>query len=438
MSSASNATRSSLVPRGDAIAPAMTGARANRANVAKIAVLAWFAMLPVTMLTPALKEVVGNLTAPLAGWMSADWFELIEPLGAHAFQSINMLGAFVCVPLLGRYLHQRGMLKSVAALALAADGVLLATMSIAPSVGWLLGIRFFEGAAHVIGLSALMAIGASFAPENRRGRAMGIIGAAMMFGTACGTRLGGVLWTHLPTWFFYIAGLTAAVTALGTLLFAVEPASNRDREAARTPWTHVLRSNPSLGIAYAYAFIDRFCVGVVISTFVLFLANVHALAPDARSRLLVMFLLPFAALVYPAGRLADRIGRVRPIALGSAGFGVVFVAYGLIPLEWMPVAMIVSGVLSALMFAPNLALCADLAPESHRGAAFTGFNIAGSLGFLLGPIVAGGALALMHWMEFAPIAGYRMAFLVAGGGEVICAAVTLPMLRDLARRGITC
>lgn len=437
MSSASNASHSSLVPRSGANTSAMTEGKENRANVVKIAVLAWFAMLPVTMLTPALKEVIGNLTAPLAGWLSADWFELVEPLGAHAFQSINMLGAFICVPLMGRFLNQRGMLKSVAALALAVDGVLLATMAIAPGVGWLLCIRFFEGAAHVIGLSALMAIGASFAPANRRGRAMGIIGAAMMFGTACGTRLGGVLWTHLPTWFFYIAGLTAAMTALGAVLFAAEPQAKRDQNSDRMPWTQLLRTSPSLGIAYAYAFIDRFCVGVVISTFVLFLANVHGLAPDARSRLLVMFLLPFAALVYPAGRLADRIGRVRPIALGSAGFGAVFVAYGLIPLAWMPIAMIVSGILSALMFAPNLALCADLAPESHRGAAFTGFNIAGSLGFLLGPIVAGSALALMHWMEFAPIAGYRMAFLVAGGGEVICAAVTLPMLRDLARRGVT-
>jgi len=70
----------------------------------------------------------------------------------------------------------------------------------------------------------------------------------------------------------------------------------------------------------------------------LFLADVHGLAPEARSRLLVLFLLPFAVLVYPAGWLVDRIGRVRPIALGSAGFGVVFAAYGLLPLAWMPAA----------------------------------------------------------------------------------------------------
>lgn len=414
MTPATHASPASRIERERIVA----GAASHRGAIIRIAVLAWLAMLPVTMLTAPLKELIH------AG-----------PFAAHAFQSINMLGAFVCVPLIARFYHRRAMLKNVAALALSVDGVLLATMSLAPNAGWMLGIRFFEGAAHVIGISALMAIGAKLAPDTRRGRTMGLIGAAMMFGTACGTRLGGPLWTILPMWFFYIAGLIAAIAGLGTLLMAADtrPEQNPDR----TPWTRVLGEHPSLAIAYAYAFIDRFCVGVVISTFVLFLANVHGLGPDERSRLLVLFLLPMAVLVYPAGRLADRVGRVRPIALGSAAFGVVFASYGLVPLTWMPAVMIASGVLSALMFAPNLTLCADLAPEAHRGAAFTGFNIAGSLGFLLGPLVAGSAMYLMQWMEFSSVASYRMAFIVAGGGEVICAALTLPMLRDLARRGVT-
>lgn len=416
MPSATHAPGSTFVGRTKVEAP--DDVRANRAKIVTVAALAWFAMLPVTMLTAPLKELIH------AG-----------PFAAHVFQSINMAGAFICVPLIARFYHHQAMLKNVAALALSVDGVLLATMSVAPNVGWMLGIRFFEGAAHVIGISALMAIGAGLSPDARRGRTMGLIGAAMMFGTACGTRMGGALWVHLPVWFFYIAGLIAAMTGLGTLLFAAE--SRPERKTDRTPWTRVLGENPALSIAYAYAFIDRFCVGVVISTFVLFLANIHGLGPDARSSLLVMFLLPFALLVYPAGRLADRIGRVRPIALGSAGFGVVFASYGLVPLSWMPVVMIVSGVLSALMFAPNMTLCADLAPEAGRGAAFTGFNVAGSLGFLLGPVVAGSAMLLMHWMDFSSIAGYRMAFIVAGGGEVLCAAITLPMLRDLARRNVT-
>lgn len=198
-----------------------------------------------------------------------------------------------------------------------------------------------------------------------------------------------------------------------------------------------LRQRPALGVAYTYAFIDRFCVGVVISTFVLFLADVHGLSPEARSRMLVMFLLPFAVLVYPAGRLVDRIGRIRPIAFGSLAFGLVFAAYGVAPLSWMPVAMVVSGVCSALMFAPNLALCADLAPAESRGAAYAGFNIAGSFGFLLGPLAAGAVFEAILWLGYSPLGAYRASFVLAGGGEMLCALITLPVLRRLARRGMT-
>lgn len=389
-----------------------------------IAALSWAAMLPVTMLVPALKEVIQIQFG--AG-----------TLAAHVFQSINMLGAILCAPLIAYFANRHGNLSRVAGIAFAVDGLLLSAMAFAPSLSVMLGLRFLEGAAHVLGISSLMAIGAGYASADRRGRVMGMIGAAMMFGTACGTRLGGVVWTYSADWFFHIAAMIAAAVGIYTLLFAREQGRDEQRSREREPWTRVLRRNPSLGIAYAYAFIDRFCVGVVISTFVLFLADVHGLAPEARSKLLVLFLLPFAALVYPAGRLVDRFGRVRMIALGSAGFGVVFAAYGILPLEWMPVAMALSGILSAAMFAPNLALCADLAPESGRGAAFAGFNVAGSFGFLLGPLAAGLAYQFMVSMGFTSIGGFRMAFLLAGGGEVLCALITLPLLRDLARRGAT-
>ena len=68
-------------------------------------------------------------------------------------------------------------------------------------------------------------------------------------------------------------------------------------------------------------------------------------------------------------------------------------------------------------------------------ATFVGFNVAGSLGFLLGPLIAGVAYQLMVSMGFSALGGFRMAFLVAGAGEVVCALITLPLLRDLARRG---
>jgi MFS family permease len=53
-----------------------------------------------------------------------------------------------------------------------------------------------------------------------------------------------------------------------------------------------------------------------------------------------------------------------------------------------------------------------------------GFNIAGSVGFLVG-IVAGGLVADAY--------GYRAAFLAVGGLEIVLAAATLPAFLRVER-----
>ena len=156
----------------------------------------------------------------------------------------------------------------------------------------------------------------------------------------------------------------------------------------------------------------------------------------SRGGLLGLFLFPFAFLCYPMGRLSDRIGRVIPMCAGSIGFGFVYASYGFLPANLLPTAMVLSGVLSAAMFAPNLAMCADLAPAKHRATVYAGFNVAGSLGFICGPLVSGlvcGALA--HRGD--PLVAYQTAFLIAGAAEVLCALVSLPWLLRLRREGRT-
>ncbi len=387
-----------------------------------IGFITFVTMLPVTMLVAPLKELIGDRFEAGSFW-------------THSFMSVNMIGAILAAPIIGLLSDRAEQRRRIAALALATDGALLMGMAVVPSLAGVLILRFFEGAAHILALTTVLAVAASWAPEGRRGRMMGVVGSCLMFGTACGTRLGGVVWEHLPDRVFLAAGMISVIGAVCTLLLICEPADAaaykpRMREAAAT-----LRRRPTLLVPFAYAFIDRLCVGVVVSTFVLFLGDVHAMRPDGISRMLLLFLLPFAVLIYPAGRLVDWIGRVWPIALGSMAFGLVFGGYGFLSAELLTIAMLLSGVLSAVMFAPNLALCADLSPPGQRGAVYAGFNAAGSLGFVLGPLLAGGAFNLLsaHWpVETA----YRITFVGAGATEVLCAAITLPMLLRLKRGGL--
>jgi MFS family permease len=88
------------------------------------------------------------------------------------------------------------------------------------------------------------------------------------------------------------------------------------------------------------------------------------------------------------------------------------------------------------MFVPSLVMTTDLVTPSIKATAIGGFNAAGSLGFMIGPITGGWVTEVVgarHGMH----AGYRAAFVTAGVAELACVLVTLPFLVRLVRSGRT-
>ncbi len=392
-----------------------------RRIVVPISVATFLIMLPVTMLVPLLTQVVADRFAVSTFW-------------THSFMSINMVGAVVAAPLGGILADRLGKRKSILVAALLCDGILLWALGNVRSFPLFMALRLFEGMSHILALTALMAIASDWAPSGGRGRMMGVIGASMMFGTTVGSPLGGAVGQVAPLLVFPIGALIALAAGLLVMLFV------RETDDCRNGITlgdirNLVRTRGALAVPYAYAFIDRLCVGVIISTFVLYLHDILSLTPHQIGMMMACFMLPFAALTYPAGRLIDRFGRVWPIALGSTAFGAVFATYGLWSHDMLIVAMVISGVLSAAMFAPNLALCADLCPKGFSATAFAGFNMAGSLGFLCGPLL-GGILCTVLMPAAGNASGYRLTLGLAGAAEVLCALITLPMLLRLRRRGL--
>lgn len=380
-------------------------------------------MLPVTLIVPVLKEIVGDRFAASTFW-------------THGFMFINMLGAFLAAPLVAILCDRAGSRIRIASVALLLDAALFGVMVAAPNLAVLLAARALEGVAHILALTALMATAADHVGLARRGRMMGVMGACMMFGTAAGTRIGGAisagsLWQSWSGWSF-VAAACASLIAAAFVATVIPDAQSRGKPRLLRESVALLRTSPRLLIAYTYTFIDRFCVGVIIASFVLFLPEVHGVSPDGRGKLLAMFLGPFALCVYPAGRLVDRIGFAGPLVFGSAVFGMLFACYGFVPLEWLPVVMVVSGLASAVMFAPTLSLCAELSPVKQRGAAYAGFNAAGSLGMLCGPIV-GGTICQLLRAPLGVAGAYQAAFIFAGAAQVVCALLTVRWLIGFQR-----
>jgi MFS family permease len=191
--------------------------------------------------------------------------------------------------------------------------------------------------------------------------------------------------------------------------------------------------NRLLAVPLVFALVDRFTVGFFITAFPLYVQNVLGRTPAATGMLLSFFLLPFALLCYPMGRLADRGSRTLLIGGGSILYGACVVLVGEVGEDLLPVLMVALGVTSSVMFVPTLMLTGELAGPEHKATAMGGFNTAGSLGFLVGAIVAG---EIIERVSASPAAadGYTAAFWCAGFAEIACVLLTLPALLRIDRQ----
>jgi len=390
-------------------------------RLAALGMLALLTMVPVTLPVPVLRELVQERFA-------------VSELLTSLFMSINMMGAVLTAPLAGVLADRFGRRPLWAMGALAADAVCLYAMRAPISFSLFMSLRFFEGCAHILALSMLLSLAASSLRPERRGRAMGLVGGAMMLGVALGAPLGGAIGRDDPLLTLSLGAaiaLTAAILAGIVLREAGESSSSRPGlgEIGR-----LLRRDPVLLAPLAFAFADRFTVGFFTTTFPLFLGRIHGVPADQIGLLIAVFMLPFALLSYPFGRLSERTSPTALLCGGSLVYGLGTASLGF----WSPPAltglMLGLGAAAAAMFVPSLLMTTQLAPAAVRTTAVGAFNAAGSLGFIVGPLTGGlvtGLVASRAGWE----AGYQAAFGVAGASEILLALVALPLLLRRERAG---
>jgi len=372
----------------------------------------FLALIPVTLLVPGLDElVIGR-----HGGSEAD---------AHAFMSVNMIAGMLAVPVLMRRLDRVHHLRRWLAMLFAIDALAFVAMGAAESLGGLLVFRSLDGLVHLPAVTLLM-VAANRSAGAHRGASMGALASALMLGITVGSPLGGWLVQRDPglvypvgAAIFAMAGLVCVTIPSPDPVQAGPPRGTRYRWQWRHPETW-----PPLG----YAFMDRFSIGIFVSTFTLFLAREHGIDPAGRGVLVALFMVPFALLSWPVGRLAERVGWFRLLVGGNVAFGLVFGFYGYAPAGLLPLVMVLSGVCSAFIFAPSLLLVSDLVRRGQGEGLFGAFQVAGSFGFLVGPIV-GGILVALTGSDGRP--AYEAIFLGVGLAELALAAATVVLLGRL-------
>ncbi|HET6260611.1 MAG TPA: MFS transporter, partial [Chloroflexia bacterium] len=125
--------------------------------------------------------------------------------------------------------------------------------------------------------------------------------------------------------------------------------------------------------------------------------------------------------------LSDRVGRARPMLLGTVLYGLMIALVGRVSPDMLYVVMAVGGLSGAVLYPPSIALVGDYAGPVQRGVAMGGFNLAGSIGFAIGPVL---------FSLVADAYGLLMSPLVAGALCLVAAAVAAPFMwrRDRLER----
>ncbi len=270
-------------------------------------------------------------------------------------------------------------------------------------VPWLRGYWPLAGAAFV-SFAALHAYLTPFwtllidaVPEERRGRVQGVRGFFRAAGLAYGLVAAGLLfaiWRPLP---FLLAGAlvlaTTAATAYAERSFrAAEEPTHRQR--LMDAWKQVAARPGAAALLLAEALWNAAIDGIRPYLF-LYTKNVLGASVAETSLGLALLVGGLAVGSVAAGRLADRYGRARMLAIGSgllaAGMAAGFFARS------FPVALAVLAV-AGLGAATELALPYPLFAElmgEETGGEHTGIYVVSySLGRILAPLLVGGAVDL--------------------------------------------
>ncbi|MBB4908738.1 MFS transporter [Actinophytocola algeriensis] len=112
----------------------------------------------------------------------------------------------------------------------------------------------------------------------------------------------------------------------------------------------------------------------------------------------IAYMLPYAGLLLPAGRLLDRFGRRRLVMAGCAVFaaGAVLGGVARSP-ELLLAARVVQGVAAAFVVPGTLSLIRTELPERRRATAIAAWTAALAAALALGPWLGGVLAEYLHW-----------------------------------------
>ena len=339
---------------------------------------------------------------------------VLERAGASSFEigavsSISTVAVMLCGPLYPGAIGRLG-LRLAVILGIAVSTAVMLVMPLLPGFhGWL-ALRLLTGCALGLEWIASEIWLNRLSTDQTRGTVMGTYATVFAAGVMAGPLLLQI--TGTSGWRpFAVGALCMALTAL-PLLPARQPAAGDAGTGDRLRWLQIARAAPTVMVAALIA-------GLVESAYVSLLPVFALLRGlDERSSLLLVtvVLAGNVILQLPIGRLGDRLGRQRVLAL-CAGVCVVgplllSAVMGILWLVW-PLLLLWGGTMYGF-YTQGIALLGESYPRAELADANTVFVVVYCAGGMVGPSLGG--LAMDCWRPNGLLVFLSGAPLLLAGG----------------------
>ena len=289
--------------------------------------------------------------------------------------------------------------------------------ALAPTFPLLVLFRGLGGAGSAVFFAAIMAFLLRTSPKEYLGRVMGVFFGAFNLGVICGQPVGGLIADAFglasPLWAYGAACFVAAGLYQVTLSPPDPDAEKPPRVKLRSlrwnrPFITVLASNT----AYFWMI-----AGVWSTLIPLFGKERVGLSEIGVGLALAVASAAEFVVLFNAGSLTDKLGRKAVMVPSFAGMAIAVAAFGLAePVTIFFIGMAVLGVTFGYGGIPAPVMLSDITPEEHSPTAIGVYRFVGDLGFVLGPLLAGGAASLF---------GFEWAFALSAIPAVVALGLLL-------------
>jgi MFS family permease len=335
---------------------------------------------------------------------------------AGAVVSAFALMRLAMAPFVGRLVNAAGE-RLLLAVGIGVVAVSSALAGLSQSYWQLLVLRGAGGIGSIMFSVSAASLLVRVTPSHQRGRAQGVWAGSFLIGLVAGPAVGTVAHFSLRLPFFLYAGtlVVAGLLGLGALRHS-DLAARQSGGSAPLALSVALRNRAYLA-ALAAAFAGDFAlVGARSAILPQFVTDRLGLGSGWVYAAFLVVSIVSGLLLLPTGRIADTRGR-RPVIIAGLLVG----AIGFVLLPAVPHAgglLLAAGLLGVAGASDSVAPGAVMGDvvAGRGGTVVAVFQMAGDLGAVLGPVVAG-------WI--ADTAGYGTSF---GVSAVVCAAPVLAVL----------